>query len=553
LVNAEENGKSFSPNALTDYEKAILEAKEFDEPGERKTWESKTGIADEFQIKKDSKQNLHEPMDVASEKANLDVDKRVKQKEAELAATSATTSFLERLEKLEKRVLRSRRSKRVEDSSSSSSSLLQENEEENEGTCLVPLGTNQERIEPCHCTSVLDMANKKGVVMPQDIRGACRKDVERFAFREACSEMYMSIPQSCRENSNSLFRFKSGNSLTQTVTHSCEGLRLTLKTACAQHARVRVDTSSEHGKMLSRFFSKSVSLSIPSHVFAERWDTHQARFKQMKTEQPEPTGSERYLRPSLSSDSTAWESEESSTSKGAYSNIGSSGADILNAMQSQPVTLRWADPRYICKDGKPPEPRRSMTVSPIGKTGGVWVVHSGVGLNGGLGQGEPDDQISLFNSVNFASTSIPAKHYDFNDTYILIERFKDPTAECWAPQPFYNDSEAAVPDDTSYPNRTRPAPFGADDGCGEDNPKGLEDGNDDCCSPSNPCSQNHGNCKADEDCAGKLVCGWHNCPWKYRVNASVPADNCCWSPYLPGEGEVLHGAYTMDEKKIDGG
>ena len=152
------------------------------------------------------------------------------------------------------------------------------------------------------------------------------------------------------------------------------------------------------------------------------------------------------LKPSTLSSSSS--SSSSPSSRGTYSNLENTD-DIASAMLEQPIALSWVDPRFICEDGKPMQPRRGFVIEPIGKSKSVWVVIGGVGITGGLGMDDPEDRTSLFNSVHFASTSIPARSYEFNDTFLLIERYNDPNTECWAPQPFFNDTDAKVAEDTS--------------------------------------------------------------------------------------------------------
>ena len=60
-------------------------------------------------------------------------------------------------------------------------------------------------------------------------------------------------------------------------------------------------------------------------------------------------------------------------------------------------------------------------------------------------------------------------------------------------------------------------------------PTWQADGNDDCCSNGIEgfCGEGEGDCDRDSECAGSLVCGNSNCPWR------VPAgdeDDCCMMP-----------------------
>ena len=54
---------------------------------------------------------------------------------------------------------------------------------------------------------------------------------------------------------------------------------------------------------------------------------------------------------------------------------------------------------------------------------------------------------------------------------------------------------------------------------------GIQGG--DCCSPQNPCSENEGDCDADQGCLIHLKCGGNNCP--NTPNFSAGAD-CCYDP-----------------------
>ena len=45
------------------------------------------------------------------------------------------------------------------------------------------------------------------------------------------------------------------------------------------------------------------------------------------------------------------------------------------------------------------------------------------------------------------------------------------------------------------------------------------------CSASSPCDEGEGNCHTDSDCAGRLVCGSHNCPQSAPGTSSIT--NCC--------------------------
>ena len=387
--------------------------------------------------------------------------------------------------------------------------------------CFYPLGESRSKL--CACQYVASFGNRNGVVRPDDVPQDCKDAVTSLAFTEGCVEMQAKKRRICNTKK---FLFDSWK-------HSCRGLELSLRDVCEKKQRVRRYSSAD----MFRFRNTAIDSSEGADEFTMNWDAHLARFKEINEQV--------LLKPSTLSSSSS--SSSSPSSRGTYSNLENTD-DIASAMLEQPIALSWVDPRFICEDGKPMLPRRGHIIEPIGKSKSVWLIHGGVSISGGLNMDDPEDRTSLFNSVHFASTSIPARSYELNDSFLLIERFNDPNTECWAPQPFFNDTDAKVAEDTSYPNRTRAPPLQADDGCGEDNPAGLEQGNDNCCSPTNQCSENHGNCKTDQDCAGTLVCGYHNCPWKYRVNASVTPDNCCWSPYLPGNAEIRHGAFTMDEK-----
>ena len=52
---------------------------------------------------------------------------------------------------------------------------------------------------------------------------------------------------------------------------------------------------------------------------------------------------------------------------------------------------------------------------------------------------------------------------------------------------------------------------------------GKQSNQAECCSTSNPCVEGHGDCDADSECIGNLICGTDNC-----VNFPSSASDCCY-------------------------
>jgi len=568
LVDAEEHGTEIEPLPLSDLNREILSVQNLNPPAESKSWSSSVDIGTELDIKGSSNVNLQRPIDVAAEKSSADVESWAAEEEAKLAAAAAVG---------ESSAARFRSTRRRQSAESRDSS-----------SCFVPLGTSwseqSETMYPCHCDGLMELADRSGVVAPSDVPSNCRADVERFAYSRGCVAMRDVHSGSCSDAViGALQRFRASDTsgavsraLLSTVPTQCSGMKVTMKSICGDESRGwspalhrrELNTSRPDGLAVARFASKSASISVPAKTFLTRWTAVEARFRerrdppkrhtsknamrfqgQQSKNVPPPTGAEQFLRPSNEFDTFSRRRDD----KDESSDIPDKEASLEDAIANQPIALKWVSPDFVCEDGKPPPPRRSFACVPIAN-GAAFALFGGVGLNGGLGLGNFDDQTSVFSGVRFSATSIPMPAVDFNDTFILIERFKDPNAECWAPEPKRNETKDrengvyVAPSDASYPNRTRAYPDRIDDGCGADNPNGIEDGNNNCCSPSNPCSANHGDCDKDEDCAGSLVCGWHNCPWKMQLNGSTGQDDCCWSPFLPGAGVAKHGAHTMKPK-----
>ena len=258
-----------------------------------------------------------------------------------------------------------------------------------------------------------------------------------------------------------------------------------------QYHRMRFSAAHPQAAAIAHFASAAASkfstrdeflknLATLEETARNRKKERELRFQ--KTSDPSNGGDSQWIRPSRPLDGAV----SPPVNKGSFGDL-STGANgevdmkaLAEAQLKQPLVMKWVSPNFMCEDGKPMQPRRSFMMEPVGD-GSVFVVYGGTGLSGGPGSLSPEDTSSLFSGVRFTHSSANLPPIDFNDTFIMIERFKDPTSECFPPLPYVNETKAKADGtyktatDASYPNRTRPYPFAIDDGCGSDNPKGLEE------------------------------------------------------------------------------
>lgn len=87
--------------------------------------------------------------------------------------------------------------------------------------------------------------------------------------------------------------------------------------------------------------------------------------------------------------------------------------------KSEGVVLYWVRNDKVCLPGKPPQPRRSFTLTTL-SDGHSYVLFGGLGLNPGGNLDDPADMVTDLSKVNIAGNlRFAAK--PFNDTFLLVD------------------------------------------------------------------------------------------------------------------------------------